>query len=144
MSALFFLCLGWQMVNALEVGETIKDFELKTFDGKESIKLSELVKSKKVLLNFWASWCTACKKEIGELEELKKKYPEVVYIAVNAGEKHKKAKRFVKKTGFTYKILEDKNKAYSKSIGVLSLPQSIVVGPDRKVIYKSDVPPKSL
>ncbi|MEC7276934.1 MAG: TlpA disulfide reductase family protein [Bdellovibrionota bacterium] len=99
---------------------------------------------RKTVVNFWATWCTACIQEIAELEALKKKYPKVDFVAVNAGESKKKIARFVKKHGFTYKILRDKDKSFSKGIGVLSLPQTFVVDETGKVLYHESTPPKKI
>src|SRR5699024_11314526 len=51
----------------IEVGEEAPDFELETLDG-ETTKLSDL-KGKKVILNFWATWCPPCQKEMPEMQE---------------------------------------------------------------------------
>lgn len=120
----------------------VADFSLVDYHTGQTITLSELTKEKKVLLNFWASWCTSCAKEIPELEQLKKKNPGVVFIGINAGDKKKKIKKFLKKFGFSYQILMDKDKSYSKQIGVLSLPQSMIIGKNREILYQSDKPPK--
>jgi cytochrome c biogenesis protein CcmG/thiol:disulfide interchange protein DsbE len=48
------------------------DFELKTSDGK-IVQLSQL-KGKVVLLNFWATWCGPCRKEIPDFLEVYEQY----------------------------------------------------------------------
>lgn len=50
------------------VGNTIPDFKLKSLDGKSFNK--ESLKGEVVILNFWASWCGPCMKEIPELKKL--------------------------------------------------------------------------
>ena len=53
-------------------GKKASDFELKTSDGK-TVQLSQL-KGKVVLLNFWATWCGPCRKEIPDFLEVYKEY----------------------------------------------------------------------
>ena len=36
-----------------------------------------------MILNFWATWCAPCKKEMPSLEELSKKYPEILIYPIN-------------------------------------------------------------
>ena len=58
--------------NAISIGSTAPDFEGPGLDG-ESIALSD-VKSKIILLDFWASWCGPCRIENPDLVKLKNKY----------------------------------------------------------------------
>ena len=63
----------------------IGEINLQKFSGKEKSIFSN---NKKIyLLNFWATWCAPCLKEIPELLELKKKYSndlDVIFISVDA------------------------------------------------------------
>lgn len=53
-------------------GKRAPDFSLKTTDGK-TVQLSQM-KGKVVLLNFWATWCGPCRKEIPDFLEVYKEY----------------------------------------------------------------------
>ncbi|MFW5645419.1 MAG: TlpA family protein disulfide reductase, partial [Bacteroidota bacterium] len=55
-----------------EVGERAPDFSIKTPEHK-SIRLSDL-KAKVILLDFWASWCAACREENKKRHSIYKKY----------------------------------------------------------------------
>ncbi len=135
-----FIVLFLLISNAL----AFSNLELKRYDNKELFKLTSEAKGRKVLLNFWASWCTSCIEEIPELEKLKKDHPSALFIGINAGENKKKIKKFLKKYKFSYLILEDRDKSYSKGNGIVSLPQTIVLDEKLKVIYHGHKPPKDI
>jgi len=120
----------------------IKNFKLPEYDSQNYYEISK--SKKKVVLNFWATWCTSCIKELDELEALKKKYPNYEYIALNAGDNKKKIKRFLKKHPWSYKVIMDKDKSVAKGLGVLSLPQTWVIDEKGNIIYKELTPPKTL
>ncbi len=86
----------------LKVGAKAPDFELKTLTG-ETVKLSSL-KGKKVMLNFWATWCPPCKAEMPEMEQFYKQAGnDVVVLAVNI-DPQLDVKGFVDKNGITFPI----------------------------------------
>ncbi len=125
--------------------EKMKDFTLPVYKQNENFVLSESLKGKKVLLNFWATWCTSCIHEIPLLEALKAKYGDsVTFVAINAGEQSNLIDKFFKKYKFSYLHLKDEERNFSKSIKVDSLPVTIVIDKDMNVIYRDVVPPKEL
>ena len=132
------------LISSNLAAKELKSFDLPFFKGQKSLSLNSAVSNQKVVLNFWASWCTACIKELPELEALKKKYPKVLFVGINAEKSKKKIKRFLKRYKFSYSIVEDRNRVYSKSVGVVELPQTIVLGKNRKILFRGNRPPKEL
>jgi len=59
----------------------IKELKFKDINLNE-VDLTEK-KGNIMILNFWATWCTPCKKEMPSLEELSKKYPEILIYPIN-------------------------------------------------------------
>lgn len=73
-----------------EPGDKAKEFKVKGDDGKE-LTLADLAKGKKVLLvDFWASWCGPCRKEIPNVKKQYELYKdkgfEVVSISIDQNE----------------------------------------------------------
>ena len=69
-------------LSAIERGKTAPDFEAVDFDGRQ-VKLSNF-KGKPILLNFWATWCPPCLKELPEFQRFFDEHGEDVNIvAVN-------------------------------------------------------------
>lgn len=66
----------------LSIGNTAPDFEIETLDGM--FKLSDIRgKGKKILLNFWTTWCPSCEEEMPDLQKLKDNQNDIEVIAVN-------------------------------------------------------------
>ena len=90
----------------VKVGDTAPDFEMKLTDGRK-VKLSEL-KGKVVMLQFTASWCGVCRKEMPFIEKdiwLKHKdNADFALIGIDRDEPLDKVLAFAKSTGVTYPL----------------------------------------
>ncbi len=140
-----FLVLLLLFLSLSAQAEKMQDFTLPIFKENKNFVLSENLKDKKILINFWASWCTSCIQELPLLDALKEKYGDkVVFVAINAGEKSNLITKFLKKYKFNFIHLEDQDRVLSKKLKVDSLPVTIVVDKDMNIIYREVVPPKEL
>lgn len=111
--------------SGLTVGVKAPDFELKTLDGK-TVKLSHY-KGKKVMLNFWATWCPPCKAEMPDIETFYKKAGnDVVILAVNIDTSYD-VKGFVEERDLTFPILLDDDNEVSKMYQVASIPTTYFI-----------------
>ncbi|PFF02878.1 thiol:disulfide interchange protein [Bacillus thuringiensis] len=117
--------------NGIEIGKSAPDFELTKLDGT-NVKLSDL-KGKKVILNFWATWCGPCQQEMPDMEDFYKEHKENVEIlAINytpseKGGGEEKVSNFVKEKGITFPILLDKNIDVTTAYKVITIPTSYFI-----------------
>jgi peroxiredoxin len=112
-------------MGGLKVGAKAPDFELKTLAG-DTVKLSDL-KGKKVMLNFWATWCPPCKAEMPAMEGFHKEAGgEVVILAVNI-DPHLDVKAFVDENGITFPIPLDEEDKVNETYQVLSIPTTYFI-----------------
>ncbi|GER66986.1 thiol:disulfide interchange protein tlpA [Weizmannia acidilactici] len=111
-----------------EEGKPAPDFELTNVRG-QSVKLSDF-KGKKVILNFWASWCPPCKAEMPDMQKFYEKNQDVEILAVNLtnAETNENAPlNFVKKNGLTFQILYDLNGSVSSRYKAFTIPTSYII-----------------
>lgn len=99
-------------------------------------KLPDDLKDKVVLVDFWASWCGPCKESFPVMEELHQKYGAkgLVILAVNVDEDAAAMKDFLKDHPATFTILHDARKQLVGLANISSMPTSIVLGKDGKVV----------
>lgn len=139
------ICFVFSPLRKVLSNDVPPDFTLKSFEG-DHLTLSQFLGSKNVLINFWASWCDSCEEEIPILMKLKQRYAgqDIVFIAINVGDKVEVAKRFVERMGFDYKILLDQDKSVTKQFKIFGIPQTWVIGKNGEVLFHDTRPPKDI
>lgn len=112
------------------VGGPAPDFQLDQLNGP-STKMSNY-RGKVVLLNFWATWCTPCIKEMPEIQAAYEKLKDegFVVLALNFGEETEKAEKLVKEMGLTFPILLDREVEVAERHRVVSLPVTFFIDPN--------------
>ena len=118
------------------------NFTLKSRSGK-NIKLSEL-RGQVVMLNFWASWCGPCRKEMPLLEKIHKKYERLGFtlLGINVEENTSAAKKYLKDVKVSFPILFDKTNKTSKLYNVSAMPTTILIdrNGNKRFIHKGYKP----
>ena len=113
-----------------EPGNRAPEFVLPTLaDPNKTVALSDL-KGKPVFLNFWASWCGPCKKEMPDLQAVYEKNKDKVdfyTINLTGQDDAKKAEAFLKEYNITIPALIDPDGKGMKMYKVISVPSSYVI-----------------
>ncbi len=109
--------------------------KLTTLDGK-TVSLDNLPGELNVI-NFWASWCGPCKKELPEINEIAKSYEDskVFFIAVNEDEKKGAMDSFLKLNPLEMAVAEDTGHALAAKLGVNSLPILVIADKKGNVLH---------
>jgi peroxiredoxin len=132
--ALFIVLLsGFGLRAHAGVGASIPNFELKDIDGK-TFKLGDQLGRGPILIDFWATWCKPCLRELPHLETLRKKYESqqllVVAISVDESRTVSNVKSYVKTRGFGFRVLLDPNQEVFRKLGGRAMPHQVIVAPD--------------
>lgn len=111
------------------LGYLAPDFTLQDLNG-QSVSLSSF-RGKPVLLNFWATWCPPCRKEMPELQEFHRRYgDQVVLVGVNWGEGTSTVKRFLDQLGVSYPNLIDERGTAFVLYRLTGIPESYFIDPE--------------
>ncbi len=121
---------------AAEVNEKAPDFSLKTLEGKE-VKLSDF-KGKKVMINFWATWCPPCKAEMPAMQQLYNQangYFDILAINIDP---QNDVKGFVSENRLTFPILLDESGKTNQGYSIISIPTTFLIN-EKGIIEKKHI-----
>ncbi|TCP58092.1 peroxiredoxin [Tumebacillus sp. BK434] len=119
----------------LKAGVPAPDFTLETMSG-QTVKLSDL-RGQKVFLNFWASWCPPCKKEMPDLQEMSRKYEDKVKlygVNITADDTLERAETFILEQKLTFPQLLDKEGKVQKAYNAITVPISVTIDEAGKIV----------
>ena len=112
------------------------DFTLAELSGK-TWTLKEL-RGKVVLVNFWATWCPPCRKEMPDLETLYREFKDQNFVILAISDEDAgKVKPFVAKQKVTYPILLDPGRKVHELFEVVGIPKTFIYDRDGKLVAQS-------
>ncbi|MDF1661867.1 MAG: TlpA disulfide reductase family protein [Planctomycetota bacterium] len=122
---------------AKKIGKPFEDFKVKDTDGKE-LTLSSY-KGKIVLIDFWATWCGPCMKEMPNVIKTYKKFHSQGFeiIGISLDQDETKLKKVLKEKEMTWRQYFDGKgwgNALAKKYGIQSIPATYLIGPDGNII----------
>lgn len=129
-----------QDVESIIAGKQAPNIVAKTLDGKD-FDLSKL-KGKLVLVDFWATWCPPCRKEIPHLVETYKKFKDkgLVIVSVAVRESEDSVKEFVKEHKMDWIHIIDQSTdqgfKYAGMYDVSAIPTPFLLDKDGKVLLR--------
>ncbi|EDL63176.1 peroxiredoxin family protein [Bacillus sp. SG-1] len=121
-------------------GDAAPDFTLTTLSGEE-VSLSDY-KGKKVILNFWATWCPPCKAEMPHMQDYYEEYHEkanVEMLAVNLttiDEGRAAIEGFVEEYGLTFPIPLDEEGTQGTIYQAQTIPTSYMIDTNGTIQHK--------
>ena len=114
---------------------TPPDFSLMDLSGKRA-ELAEF-RGQYVLLNFWATWCPPCVKEMPSMDVLYQRYRDrgFAVVAISSDKEGAQLVRsFTEKLGVSFRILLDPDGRISEAYGAKNLPVSFLLDRQGNVI----------
>ena len=119
-----------------KVGDQVPAFSFETYDGVTMTNKD--LEGKIVLLNFWATWCGPCVKEMPGLNDFvaTQSSDDFVVIALARQQDNATIKPFIDKNGYDFTFVADVDKKVYANFAEKSIPRNVVLDADGKIIFQ--------
>lgn len=149
MKKLAFLLIGFSFTLSLSAQEEkehkqifdkkVASVQLKTMDGK-TVNTAELGFDGPVVISFWATWCSPCKRELNTIHELYDDWQEetgvnLVAVSIDDNKTMNSVSMYVNGTGWEYLVLMDPNGDFKRAMGVNNVPHTFLVDKEGNIVY---------
>ncbi len=96
---------------------------------------------KPIIINFWATWCSPCKRELNNIAEMYEEWQEdtgvkLVAISIDDTRNMAKVAPYVNGKGWEYEVYIDPNGDFKRSLGVNNVPHTFLVDGEGKIVWQ--------
>lgn len=114
---------------AYSEGDELENFTLPDIQGNSIALDSVIAQNKYVWVNFWASWCGPCRREMPMMAELYEEYKDEGFsiVAVNVGEDSSAINNYLSDHPVPFTILLDSNEEITTQFNIEVLPTSFLI-----------------
>lgn len=123
--------------NNLQPGATFPDLALVGFDGE--LTSTRAFRGRTLVLNVWASWCAACRKEMASLQRLSEMLDRenVGVIGVSVDSDLFRAREYVRANALSFARFVDPDMRLLRQVAQIeTLPTTFVIGPDGRLLQQ--------
>lgn len=118
------------------IGGSAPGFDVPLYAADSTVSLAGLA-GRPVVLNFWASWCLACRDEAAVLERGWRRYgPEVAFVGLAVNDEPGPARAFIDRFGKTYVLGADVDGSVAIDYGLHGVPETFFIAPDGRVLAR--------
>ena len=115
------------------------NLKLTKLNGR-TVTLSEYLKKGPVLINFWATWCSPCKKEMVYLDKFERKYKDeglsILSISVDSQKSLSHVRSYIRANDYIYDVFLDPNRQVFKKLNGNLKPTNVLLDTDGKVLWR--------
>lgn len=121
-------------------GQKIPAAVLKKLDGTKINSSTFSNNGKPMIIDFWATWCKPCKKELDAIAEVYEEWQKetgvkVIAISIDDARSSAKVVTDVKAKGWTYEVYIDENQDFKRAMNVNNVPHTFLVNGNGEIVW---------
>ncbi|GAB5538056.1 MAG: hypothetical protein Salg2KO_01590 [Salibacteraceae bacterium] len=126
---------------AQDEGRKIPDVAVKKLDNS-SFQTGEISNDgKPIIINFWATWCSPCKRELNTIAEEYEDWMDetgvkLVAISIDDARNMHKVKPYVDGQGWEYEVYVDPNADFKRAMNVNNVPHTFLVDGNGNIVWQ--------
>ena len=140
-SIICFLLLILSVVYTQNTEKKYPNINFDLFNGKK-ISIHELINSGPLVIQFWAIWCSPCKKEMYYLDKIQDKYKDsgvnVICINTDNLKSVPKAKAYVRQKKYDFLIAADPSSQIFKKLNASVMPTTLIMDKNGQIVYTKE------
>ena len=115
--------------------------DVKTINGK-SINISSVENNEMpIIINFWATWCKPCKKELNNIAEVYDEWQDetgikIIAISIDDTRSMSKVAPYVNSVGWEYEVYLDPNGDLKRAMGVSTVPHTFLLNSKKEIVWQ--------
>jgi len=134
-----FIIVSLFLLSISSAQDRVPNLRLKMLNGKYA-KLYDFLKDGPMIIDFWATWCEPCKKQMRYLDLFHNHFKElgfkVLTVNTDTPKSMSKVKPYVRTKGFEFNVAVDPNSQIKKKMKIQQMPTTIIVDQDGTVVYR--------
>ena len=119
----------------------LPSLDVKTINGK-SININSIENNEMpIVINFWATWCKPCKKELNNIAEVYDEWQDetgvkIIAISIDDTRSMSKVAPYVNSVGWEYEVYLDPNGDLKRAMGVSTVPHTFLLNSKKEIVWQ--------
>jgi cytochrome c biogenesis protein CcmG/thiol:disulfide interchange protein DsbE len=123
--------------------QSIPSVNLKDVNGKTHNTAALVGQGKPVIVSFWATWCSPCKRELNNYMEYIEEWQEnygVSLIAVSIDDQRtaNRVGPYINSVEWPYQVLLDPNRDFARTMQVTNVPHTFIIDGTGKIVWQNN------